>query len=117
MKYVFQFARILAFCLLGEFLHTLLPLPIPASIYGLILLLLSLILGWVKLEQVKQTGKFLVSILAFLFIPSVTGISQMMDVLSQLWLPILIAVIPATIAVFWVSGSITQWIARRKNDA
>ena len=31
--------------------------------------------------------------------------------------PILIAVIPATIAVFWVSGKVTQWIAGRKKDA
>ena len=42
MKYIFQFARILVFCLLGELLHFLLPLPVPASIYGLVLLLLAL---------------------------------------------------------------------------
>ena len=41
-KYLFQFARILAFCFLGEILHAVLPLPIPASVYGLILLLLAL---------------------------------------------------------------------------
>lgn len=52
-KYLFQFARILAFCFLGEILHAVLPLPIPASVYGLILLLLALRFGIVKLEQVK----------------------------------------------------------------
>ena len=41
-KYLFQFARILAFCFLGEFCHAVLPLPIPASIYGLVLLLAPL---------------------------------------------------------------------------
>lgn len=117
MKYIFQFARILAFCLLGEILHTLLPLPIPASIYGLVLLFAALTLGWVKLEQVKQAGNFLTGILAFLFIPSVTGIFRLTDVLTQIWLPILIAVVPVTIVVFWVSGSITQWIAGRKKNA
>ena len=53
-KYLFQFARILAFCFLGEILYAVLPLPIPASVYGLILLLLALRLGIVKLEQVKE---------------------------------------------------------------
>ena len=38
-KYIFQFARILAFCFLGEVLHAVLPLPVPASVYGLVLLL------------------------------------------------------------------------------
>ena len=46
-KYLFQFARILAFCFLGEFCHAVLPLPIPASIYGLVLLLAALLLGFV----------------------------------------------------------------------
>ena len=55
-KYLFQFARILAFCFLGEILHAVLPLPIPASVYGLILLLLALRFGIVKLEQVKEVG-------------------------------------------------------------
>ena len=40
-KYIFQFARILAFCFLGEILHVVLPLPVPASVYGLVLLLAS----------------------------------------------------------------------------
>ena len=53
MKYVFQFSRILAFCLAGELLHALLPLPVPASIYGLLLLLLALKLGFVKLDQIR----------------------------------------------------------------
>ena len=38
-KFIFQFARILAFCFLGESFHHVLPLPVPASVYGLVLLL------------------------------------------------------------------------------
>ena len=54
MKLVFQFARIMGFCLVGELLHWVLPLPIPAGIYGLVLLAAALLTGVVKLEQVKQ---------------------------------------------------------------
>lgn len=42
VKYIFQFARITAFCLAGEVLAAVLPLPIPASVYGLLLLVAAL---------------------------------------------------------------------------
>lgn len=114
MKYVFQFLRILVFCLLGELLHRLLPLPVPASIYGMILLLLALKTGIVKLHQVKQTANFLTGLFPLLFIPGAVGIMELWNVLEKLWLTILIALIPVTILTFAVSGWTTQWIAGRK---
>ena len=61
-KYIFQFARILAFCFLGEILHAVLPLPVPASVYGLVLLLMALNFKLVKLEDVKEVGTYLTGI-------------------------------------------------------
>lgn len=117
MTYIFQFLRILSFCLLGELLHFFVPLPIPASIYGLILLLLALKTGIVKLEQVKQTGSFLTGIFPLLFIPGAVGVMELWDILGKLWLPIVIVLIPVTILVFAASGWVTQWIAGRKQYA
>lgn len=113
MKFMFQFARILLCCILGEVLHMVLPLPIPASIYGLIILLLFLHTGIYKLEQVKQAGTFLTGLFAFLLTPAATGVIELMDVLDQLWLPILIALVPGTMIVFAVSGWVTQWLMKR----
>ena len=110
MKYIFQFARILVFCLLGELLHFLLPLPVPASIYGLVLLLLALKTGVVKVEQIKETA----GIFPLLFVPGAVGVMELWDILGALWLPILLALIPVTILVFAASGWVTQWIAGRK---
>ena len=42
MKYIKQFSIIITVSFLGEVLHALLPLPIPASIYGLLLMLAGL---------------------------------------------------------------------------
>ena len=114
MTYLFQFLRILLFCLLGEGLHHLLPLPIPASVWGLALLLLALKTGIVQLSQVKETASFLTGIFPLLFIPGAVGVMELWDVLGRLWLPILIALIPVTVLVFAVSGRVTQWIARRQ---
>lgn len=76
-KYIFQFGRILAFCFLGEVLHVVLPLPVPASVYGLVLLLAALTAGVVKLEQVKETGTYLTGIFPLLFVPAAAGIMEL----------------------------------------
>lgn len=115
MKYIFQFLRILGFCLAGELLHWLLPLPVPASIYGLVLLLLALKMGVVKLEQIKETSQFLTAIFPLLFIPGAAGIMELWDILGQIWLPVVLALVVVTIATFAAAGRVTQWLIRRKH--
>lgn len=115
-KYVFQFARILAFCFLGELLHALLPLPVPASVYGLVLLLAALKLGIVRLDQIKETGNFLTGIFALLFVPAAVGVMELWAELAALLVPILIAVVPVTILVMASAGRTTQAVASRKKE-
>ena len=110
MKYVFQFARIMGFCLAGELLHRVLPLPIPAGIYGLVLLAAALLTGIVKIEQVKQTGDFLSGLFPLLFIPTVAGVMEQWELIADNLLPILIALVPVTWAVMAVAGKVTQRI-------
>ena len=117
MKYVFQFGRILIFCLFGEILHSMLPLPVPASIYGLILLLAALKCGIVRLEQVKEAGSFLTGIFLVLFIPGAVGIIDSLDQLAAAWLPILIAIIVVTCIVKAVAGRVTDSVIGGKRNA
>lgn len=114
MKYVFQFCRILAFCFAGEVLHFLLPLPIPSSIYGLLLLLAALKTGLVRLEQVREAGQFLVAIFPLLFIPAAAGVIDLWAEIGALLVPVLLALGPVTVLVMGVSGRVTQSITRRK---
>ena len=74
MKYVRQFLIITGISFLGEGLKALLPLPIPASIYGLVLMLAALCLHIIPLEAVKDAGKFLVEIMPLMFIPAAVGL-------------------------------------------
>ncbi|CAK7033299.1 MAG: Antiholin-like protein LrgA [Enterocloster aldenensis] len=113
MKYLFQFGTILAFCFLGELLHTLLPLPIPASIYGLALLLLALKMGFVKLSQVRETALFLTKIFPILFVPAAVGVMELYDSLMKMLIPVLLALLPVTVLVMIVSGRVTQRICGR----
>ena len=112
MKYIFQFCRILLVCLLGELLAHVLPLPVPASVYGLVLLLAALRLGIFKLEQVKEAGSFLTGILPLLFIPAAAGVMDLWTELEAMLLPCLIAVVPVTLLVMGVTGRVTQKMRR-----
>lgn len=116
MKYVFQFARIMGFCLAGELLHELLPLPIPAGIYGLVLLAAALLTGLVKLEQVKQAGDFLTGIFPLLFVPTVAGVAEVWDIIAPNLVPIVIVLLPVTWAVMAVAGRVTQAIMERRGS-
>ena len=113
-KYLFQFTRILAFCFLGEILHAVLPLPIPASIYGLILLLLALRLKVVRLEDVKEVGLFLTGIFPLLFVPAAAGVMELWAEMGSMLLPILLSIFPVTVLVLITSGHTTQALVRRK---
>ena len=111
MKYIFQFARITAFCLAGEVLAAVLPLPIPASVYGL-LLAAALKFGVLKLNQVRETGLFLTGIFPLLFVPAAAGVMDLWAELHAMLLPVLIALVPVTFLVMATAGRVTQRFAK-----
>ena len=108
MELMFQFARILGFCLAGEVLHHLLPLPVPASIYGLLLLFLALETGRLKPKQVKAASAWLIAVFPIMFVPGTVGAMELLDVMAGLLAPILLAVFLITAIVFVVTGHVTQ---------
>lgn len=116
MKYLPQFLIIMGFTLLGEALQRLIPLPIPASVYGLALLFLALCLKVVKAEQVKEVGGFLTSIMSVLFVAPAVGIAEDWHLVADWLLPILMLVVGTTILSFGVSGRIAQALMRKAGD-
>ena len=115
MKYLSQFLIILGFTLTGEALQRLLPLPIPASVWGLVLLFAALCTGLVKLEQVKAVGGFLTSILPILFVAPAVGIVEYWELLSSKLLGIALILLATTVLTFGITGRVTQ--ALRKKEA
>ena len=94
----------------------MLPLPVPASVYGLVLLLAALTAGVVKLEQVKETGTYLTGIFPLLFVPAAAGVMELWAEMGSMLLPIVIAIIPVTVLVLVTSGHTTQALTRRKQS-
>ena len=120
MKYLTQFLRILAFTLAGELLQRLVPLPIPASVYGLVLLFGALNTDLVKLEQVKDAGGFLISILPILFVSPAVGILDNWGAIRGALIPILALTLLSTVLTFGIAGRATQAMMGKEekpNDA
>ncbi len=114
MKYLKQFAVILGVTCIGELMKYFLPLPVPASIYGLILMLLFLMTGVIKLEQVKDAGEFLVEIMPLMFIPAGVGLMTSWNKLQNLLIPVLVISISTTFIVMIVAGKVTDFFMDRK---
>ncbi|MBS6396806.1 MAG: CidA/LrgA family protein [Clostridiales bacterium] len=114
MKYIRQFLWILLITFLGEVLKYLIPLPIPASIYGLLLLLTGLLTGIIRLEAVKDASKFLIEIMPLMFIPAAVGLLDSWGALDGIVVQVLAATVISTVLVMGVSGIVTQMIIRRE---
>ena len=112
MSLLFQFGWILLVCFLAEVLAAVVPLPIPASVYGLVLMLAALGLKLIKVEQVKKASSFLVGILPILFLVPAVGIMSLWAELKAFLLPCLLAAVPVTVLVLAASGLVTQRVQR-----
>ena len=114
MKYIKQFILILAISFAGELLKYLLPLPVPASIYGMVLMFLALLTGVIKLEHVRETGKFLIEIMPLMFIPAGVGLMSSWSTLKPLLLPVAVITVVTIITVMVASGHTAQFILKRE---
>ena len=113
MKYVKQFGIILLISFVGELLNYLLPLPVPASIYGLILMFLCLQFRVFRLEDVTETAHFLIEIMPLMFIPAATGLMASWGAIRANLAAYLIIAVVTTVLVMAVSGRVTQFFLRR----
>lgn len=114
MKYIIQFTIIIAISLIGELLNIIIPLPIPASIYGMVILFTALTTGIIKLSAVKETGKFLIYIMPLMFLPPTVGLIGAWDTMQSFLVAIVVISLVSTIIVLAVSGYVTQWIIEFK---
>ena len=116
MRYVRQFGIILVISLLGEVLHALLPLPIPAGIYGIVLLFTALETKLIKLDTIRETSAFLLEVMPVMFVPAGVELMEKWGLLRSVWLPFVVIVIVSTILVLAVSGFVTQRVVRSRGN-
>ena len=116
MKYIKQICIILGVCLIAEVMEYLIPLPVAASIYGLLLMLLALMTKVIKLKDVENVSDFLTGNMAILFIPATVGIMASVEEIKQMLIPLCVISVASTLLVMSVTGWVTQWIIRKRKD-
>ena len=114
MKYLNQAMILAAVTFAAELIKLLLPLPVPASIYGLIMLFLLLKTGVLKLRQVEDVGNFL---LEWMLVPASTSFLTVLDTIQGMLLPVLVMGFIGTMAVMFAAGHAAQWMIRRRKGA
>lgn len=114
MKYLKQFWIIITITFIGEMLHHFIPLPVPASIYGLILMFTCLSTKVVKVEHVKHSSSLLLEIMPLMFVPPAVGLIEVWPVLKPIILQLVVIVFVTTTVVMVVSGRVTQRVIKIK---
>lgn len=108
MKYIKQLCIIMLISFAGEALKAALPFPIPASIYGLVLMLVLLMTKILPVEKVEETADFLVSIMPVMFIPAAVGLLDAWSTLRPVILPVAVITVVSTVVVMGLTGRLTQ---------
>ena len=112
MKYLRQFMIILLVSFWGELLKYVIPLPVPASIYGLVILFILLETGILKLNAVKETSVFLIEIMPLMFIPAGVGLMESWGDLNSMLLEVVAIILVSTVLVMGVSGKVTELVLK-----
>ena len=113
MKYLRQFLLIAALSFIGELMHYIIPLPVPASIYGMVLLFIGLMTGWIHIDSVREVGKFLIEIMPVMFIPAGVGLMASWGVLSPILVPTAVITVVTIVTVMIATGWSSQIVIRR----
>lgn len=113
MKYMKECTIILGLTMVGEGLNYKLPLPVPAGVYGLFLLLILLCTGIVKLGDVEATGNLLLDIMPILFIPASVGLLESYDAMKSILVPLVVISVVSTLVVMIVTGKVTEAVLKK----
>ncbi|MDO4313464.1 MAG: CidA/LrgA family protein [Eubacteriales bacterium] len=116
MKYMKQLCIILGVTCVGELFKYFIPLPIPGSIYGLLLMLICLMTGIIKVDSVRETGEFLIEIMPLMFIPAGVGLMASWGQLSGILIPVMLITVISTFVVMVVTGKVTDYLLSKKSE-
>lgn len=111
---VFQQALTLAVILLiSKIIESLIPIPMPASVIGLVLLFIALCTGIVKLGQVESVGTALTNNISFLFVPAGISVINSLPILSKSPVLIILLIIISTILLLISTGFASQLLVTK----
>ena len=112
MKYLIQFGIIAGVCFLGEILKSVIPIAVPASIYGLVIMFILLLTGVLKIDMVEDTADYLVAIMPIMFVPPIVGLIDSYTLICDVLWKIMLVTVLTTVVVMVTAGSVAQLILK-----
>ena len=116
MKYIKQLAIIIMVCFIGEIIRYIVPLPVPGSIWGLVLMFALLVTGVVKLEKVETVADFLVDCMPIMFVPGGVGLMRSWSTLKSMLPAAVCSIVLVTPFVMLVTGKVTQKLIEKRAE-
>ena len=113
MKLYVQLMIIFIISLVGEGISSVLHLPVPGSIIGLVLLFLALQFKLLRLRHISMVGNFLLANMTILFLPPAVGIMDKFQVIAPYLLPIILIVLGAIVLNVCVIAVVVQLLKTR----
>ena len=117
MKIIKQLGIIFSICWLSAVIEYLLPFAFPASVIGMVLLLICLLTGILKVASIQEMSDFLLSNMSFFFIPAGVNVINYLDILKANWLPLLVICVITMVITFAVTAysvKLTVWLMNKK---
>lgn len=112
LKILRQLAIILTISIVSEAMSKLLNLPVPGNVIGMLMLLALLTSGLLKLEMIEDISQFLLTHLAFFFIPAGVSLINSLDILKGQLTALILVVLISTVIVMAVTGITVQLFKR-----
>ena len=116
MKYLFQFTVISLLTFISDVISNVVPLLIPAGIYGLVILFVCLWTKIIKIEWVSDVGDWLLFIMPVMFVPTTVNLITKWDIIKSNFIGLIVACILSTIVTMFVTGFIAQIIVERSKN-
>lgn len=104
MKIIKQIGIIFSICWIAQIIESVLPFDFPASVIGMIMLFLMLVFGWLKVDHIREKSDFLLSNMAFFFIPAGVSIINYFDVLQNCVVQLIVICVVSTVITFAVTA-------------
>lgn len=115
MGIIIQIGIFFVICLVGEFLSSLLPVPIPGSILAMVLLFLLLVTKVLKPKHIAEKSDFLLGNMAFFFIPAGVGILEQASLLWENIIPLAVICVVSTMVTFAAASGTVRLVLRLQN--
>ena len=112
MKILYQTCILFALCWGGLLVENVLPIAFPASVIGMILLFLLLACRMVKVEHIRELSDFLLSNMAFFFIPAGVSMMNYFDILRSSILKLLLICFLTMVLTFLVTACTVRGMRR-----